>query len=71
MANYPSDSDGGQRQRKPMPSANRYLPPLHETTEAPRRQRPSDDPGTADRVTVTRAAAARSREMGSRMYGLV
>lgn len=71
MANYPSDSAGGQRQRNPMPSANRYLPPLHDTTEAPRRQRPSDEPETADRVTVTRAAAARSREMGSRMYGLV
>ncbi|MGB3895989.1 MAG: MFS transporter, partial [Mycolicibacter sinensis] len=33
MANYPSD----QRQRPPMPSANRYLPPLRDHSEAPRR----------------------------------
>jgi MFS family permease len=71
MANYPSGSGGDQRQRKPMPSANRYLPPLREHSDAPRRPSPPGDPGTGDRVTVTRAAAARSREMGSRMYGLV
>ncbi len=63
MANYPSD---------PGASANRYLPPLgsdrrsgHDTDSS----RPVEDAGT--RITVTRAAALRSREMGSRMYGLV
>ncbi|MEB3034709.1 MFS transporter [[Mycobacterium] nativiensis] len=70
MANYPSDSLGDQR-RRPMPSANRYLPPLRENTGEPRRQAPPSDPGSGDRITVTRAAAARSREMGYRMYGLV
>ena len=67
MANYPSDKPADQRSRKPMPSANRYLPPLRDSSSEPRRQ----DPPPADRVTMTRAAAARSREMGSRMYGLV
>lgn len=54
-----------------MPSANRYLPPLNEPRRPeyppPRRDaRPSDN----QKVTVTRAAAMRSREMGVRMYGL-
>ncbi|MGB3476368.1 MAG: MFS transporter, partial [Mycobacterium sp.] len=71
MANYPSNNTGDQRQRKPMPSSNRYLPPLREHTDTPRRPEPSGGSGAGDRVTVTRAAAARSREMGSRMYGLV
>jgi len=71
MANYPSNGPGEQRHRKPMPSANRYLPPLREHTETPRRHSPPGDAGSGDRVTVTRAAAARSREMGYRMYGLV
>ncbi|MGV0625982.1 MFS transporter [Mycolicibacter minnesotensis] len=70
MANYPSDGTGDQR-RRPMPSANRYLPPIREHTDAPRRHDPPAGPGSGDRVTVTRAAAARSREMGSRVYGLV
>ena len=51
-----------------MPSANRYLPPLEQTTE------PADPPPSRatdrERITVTRVAAMRSREMGSRMYGL-
>lgn len=72
MAHYPSDSPGDQRQNKPMPSANRYLPPLRANSGPSRRQSPPpDDTGAGDRVTVTRAAAARSREMGYRMYGLV
>ncbi len=54
-----------------MPSANRYLPPLHREAEpGPRREPPPAARGT-ERITVTRAAAQRSREMGSRMYGLV
>jgi MFS family permease len=55
-----------------MPSANRYLPPLHHQPEPGRRSEPPQRSAAGgDRVTVTRAAAQRSREMGSRMYGLV
>ncbi len=77
MANYPSDETHTDRRRPPgagSGSANRYLPPLNE----PRRSEQDDqnrarvgasaDDGT--RITVTRAARMRSREMGSRMYGL-
>jgi MFS family permease len=57
------------------PSANRYLPPLNEQRAhretGERRERETRGAGDATRVTVTRAAAQRSREMGSRMYGLV
>jgi MFS family permease len=78
MANYPSDPgvDGGYRRSRrstPTPSANRWLPPLNE----PVREYPSDPKppgvgaGAGQKVTVTRAAAQRSREMGSKMYGLV
>lgn len=68
MANYPSaDPDAAA-------SANRYLPPLNEDRrtrpEPPDDGRRRDDDGPA-RITVTRAAAYRSREMGSKMYGLV
>ncbi|MBV8966774.1 MAG: MFS transporter [Mycobacteriaceae bacterium] len=72
MANYPSD---GVPQRSPrrssMPSANRYLPPL-DTPPAPGYVPPRRDsrPPEGPKVTVTRAAAMRSREMGVRMYGL-
>jgi hypothetical protein len=63
MANYPSDD-----------SANRYLPPLD-----PDRRRSSrfaedfdaDQRDSGPRPRGTRAAAMRSREMGSRMYSLV
>ncbi len=73
MANYPSD--GGYRKPRrssSTPSANRWLPPLDE----PQRTYHSDPPPTVgsaagEKVTVTRAAAQRSREMGSKMYGLV
>ena len=54
-----------------MPSANRWLPPLDERSAPGYR---SDPPGVGDaageKITVTRVAAQRSREMGSRMYGL-
>jgi MFS family permease len=72
MANYPADGSGYRRPRRPppMPSANRYLPPLQRDQEPSRQREPGRDAG-ADRITVTRAAALRSREMGSRMYGLV
>lgn len=75
MANYPtSDTDHRQPRRgQPMPSANRYLPPLGEErrpgpgSEAP----PPRGVNNGERITVTRAAAMRSREMGSRMYWMV
>lgn len=73
MANYPSDEPLPRRNPGP-PSANRYLPPLDEDrrhhderADTDRGRGASDEP----RITVTRAAAMRSREMGSRMYGLV
>ncbi|MBO0881834.1 MAG: MFS transporter, partial [Mycobacterium sp.] len=73
MVNYPADESGYRTPRRPppMPSANRYLPPLHHQPEPDRRNQPSRGSADGDRVTVTRAAAQRSREMGSRMYGLV
>ncbi|MGB3481332.1 MAG: MFS transporter [Mycobacterium sp.] len=80
MANYPSDEPDHRRTRRtpPTPSANRYLPPLHEDqTEAhPQDRRTGSSqrrPGTesTQRITVTRAAKLRSREMGSAVYGLV
>lgn len=80
MANYPTGRENGfgpydgvsyhrPRRSTTVPSANRYLPPLEQTDE------PEDPPSSAsatekERITVTRVAAMRSREMGSRMYGL-
>src|ERR1700738_2762092 len=76
MANYPAGEPDyrrrdDQRRPPPMPRANRYLPPLHHQPESDRRSAPPPGAPDAERVTVTRAAAQRSREMGSRMYGLV
>lgn len=73
MANYPSDGGSYRRpRRQPTPSANRWLPPLDEPTPSGHRYEPPPGVGAgAERVTVTRAAAQRSREMGSKMYGLV
>jgi hypothetical protein len=71
MANYPADDSDYRRARRPppMPSANRYLPPLGEQQRS--EPKPSGaspgDPTPNERITVTRAAAMRSREMGSRM----
>jgi hypothetical protein len=72
MANYPADDSGYRAARRapPMPSANRYLPPLRRDAEPDDQRGPVGDAG-GDRITVTRAAAMRGREMGSRMYGLV
>src|SRR5271169_78864 len=73
MANYPADDPDYRRIRRPpsMPSANRYLPPLGRQSEPDRSSPPPRDPAGGERVTVTRAAAQRSREMGSRMYWMV
>lgn len=75
MANYPSDETHRVPPHRQGTSANRYLPPLGEhrhsarDTESPP---PGADAGAqeGERITVTRAAKLRSREMGSRMYGL-
>ncbi|MCI4674623.1 MFS transporter [Mycolicibacterium litorale] len=82
MANYPSDEElayrgAGRRPPDPTPSANRYLPPLDSergrsagrSTPPPRSRGVGDSAG--ERITVTRAAAMRSREMGERMYSMV
>lgn len=74
MANYPADDADYRRARRPppMPSANRYLPPLGQRPQAERRGgAPPRGPAPGERITVTRAAAQRSREMGSRMYWMV
>ena len=73
MANYPADPSANSRSRRPppMPSANRYLPPLGQPREPDRTASPERDPAPGERITVTRAAALRSREMGSRMYWMV
>ncbi len=75
LANYPADDSDYRRSRRPppMPSANRYLPPLSHRPEPERNSGPPPPPdfGSGERITVTRAAAMRSREMGSRMYSLV
>ena len=73
MANYPSDETRPRRSSAP-PSANRYLPPLDEDRDGRDERAHADESRNGaggERVTVTRAAAQRSREMGSRMYGLV
>jgi MFS family permease len=72
MANYPSDGAPHRRPRRSsVPSANPYLPPLDEPAhpEYPPPQR-DPRPSNGQKVTVTRAAAMRSREVGVRMYGL-
>jgi len=74
MANYPSDPLAAPgRRRGGGESANRWLPPLDEHDRRRNHDRfdASDRPGGGEKVTVTRAAALRSREMGSKMYGLV
>jgi MFS family permease len=79
MANYPAD-DAGQadyrqaRRPPPPPSNNRYLPPLGRQREPEPKSSsapPPRGPAGGERITVTRAAAQRSREMGSRMYWMV
>ncbi|WP_422744780.1 MFS transporter [Mycobacterium sp. WMMD1722] len=74
MANYPSDGYTHRRRGRPMPSSNRWLPPL-DSDPTPEyrseRARDADYSYEQQKITVTRAAAARSREMGERVYGLV
>jgi MFS family permease len=74
MTNYPADDSNQRRTRRPPgpPSANRYLPPLGQQKETPRGATPPPRGASPrERITVTRAAAQRSREMGSRMYWMV
>ena len=72
MANYPSDGVSSRRPRRPAapPSANRYLPPLDDPASDYASEPPRVGTAEGQKVTVTRAAAQRSREMGSKMYGL-
>ncbi|MGV0038024.1 MFS transporter [Mycobacterium colombiense] len=72
--NYPAGGAADRRTRRPspMPSANRYLPPLGHQPEPERHSAATPrGPVSGERITVTRAAALRSREMGSRMYWMV
>ncbi len=74
MANYPAGDSDYRRVRRstPVPSANRYLPPLGRQAEPDRAgSAPPQGSAAGERITVTRAAAQRSREMGSRMYSMV
>lgn len=73
MTNYPADDLDYRRSRRTpsMSSANRYLPPLSPQPEPESSDEPARSMDPRERITVTRAAAMRSREMGSRMYGLV
>ena len=72
MANYPSDGVNHRRQRRSStPSANRYLPDLEERSS--NRSDPPPGIGSAAGRGVNsgpRSAAQRSRDMGSRMYGV-
>ena len=75
MANYPADDPDYRRPRRSTADAQRQPLAAAAGPASPsrdRRTRPPPRGGPAgERVTVTRAAAQRSREMGSRMYGLV
>ena len=73
MANYPAGDADPRRTRRPspMPSANRYLPPLNQQPPPAREAPPPPMAQAGERITVTRAAAQRSREMGSKMYWMV
>jgi MFS family permease len=68
MANYPSDGADYRRQRRSrMQSSNRYLPDLEERAST------RTDPGVGEGLGQKpgpRSAAQRSKEMGSKMYGL-
>jgi MFS family permease len=73
-ANYPAGDTNKRKTGRPapMPSANRYLPPLGQQPEEDRSSGAAPrGPAPGERITVTRAAALRSREMGSRMYWMV
>src|SRR3954470_4107677 len=72
MANYPSDGVNHRRQRRSStPSANRYLPDLEARSSS--RSDPPPGVGAAAGRGVhngPRSAAQRSRDMGTKMYGL-
>jgi hypothetical protein len=74
MANYPSGGDGVRRPRRGTQpgSANPYLPPIdHNHGRATESDPPPRFTGGAGQAAGQRVGAAkRSREMGSRMYGL-
>ncbi len=71
MANYPSDGVNSRRQRRPsMPSANRYLPDLEERSSNRSDPPPGIGAAAGRNINGPRSAAQRSRDMGSKMYGL-
>jgi len=86
MANYPSDPDfhratprASRRPSSPSSDSgthtNRWLPPLDDRSGRTQHYAPrdEDDRRTAagEKITVTRAAAQRGREMGTKMYDFV
>jgi len=73
MANYPSGHPGRRNVGHGADgnNANRYLPPLDTDRIRARAHDEEQFPAGDPRITVTRAAAMRSREMGSRMYDMV
>ena len=76
MANYPSDPGVGSPTATRRSSDAERQPVAAAARRAVRREHASAHPaavgaGAGQQVTVTRAAAQRSREMGSKMYGLV
>ncbi len=69
MANYPSDGVSSRRPRRSStPSANRYLPDLEDRSAT--RSDPGIGAAAGRNINGPRSAAQRSREMGSKMYGL-
>jgi len=78
MANYPSGDAGyrrraqhNRRARAPTVAASAGRDAVHRGSGPARRHSaPRRRAGRRQRVTVTRAAAQRSREMGSKMYRL-
>ncbi|MDT5005508.1 MAG: hypothetical protein QOJ24_2684 [Mycobacterium sp.] len=72
MANYPSDGVNHRRQRRSStPSANRYLPDLEARSSSRSDAPPGVGAGAGRGVhSGPRSAAQRSREMGTKMYGL-
>ena len=68
MANYPS-SPSQPRRDTSQPSANRWLPPIDQSPGSGTRTT-SAPGGVGQSAGRSRAAAGRSRDVGSKMYGL-
>src|ERR1700733_2394047 len=71
---HPGSAPGRRGRTRPTaehPGMANYPADEREHRTEPRSEPPRADSGNGERVTVTRAAAQRSREMGSRMYSMV